>query len=98
MKFLAVDDVHDEESAHNEGHIEKVDDDKRSGYLVYELHQGEPIFVIRGNDALSLALMRIYQLLSEDYFDSARGASLEHLINEFKDWHTGQRPLIKLPD
>ncbi|KKM97743.1 hypothetical protein LCGC14_1164860, partial [marine sediment metagenome] len=69
-----------------------------TGYIVDDIEFGEPIFVIRGNDALALGFMRLYQTMTEDQFGQEKAYKLEHLIDYFRTWQQGHRELVKPAD
>ena len=71
---------------------------KSTGYTVGDLDAGEPIFVIRGNDAIALGFLRLYQTMTEDQFGQEKALSLEFLIDSFRGWAQGHRELIKQAD
>jgi len=61
------------------------------------LHHGEPYFVLRAQDVLSLGVLAYYQLVAQ-----ASGAenaqAMAAVLVEFSDWQTAHGDLVKLPD
>lgn len=53
----------------------------------------EPIFVLRAQDAFSVATLRYYKDLRDSAGDEEGAADIERSINRFKAW-----PTKKLPD
>ena len=76
----------------------KVEQIGPNQYTVSDLTDGEPIFVVRGNDAVSLLFIRFYAQLTQDYWSDSKRQSLDRVITQFKYWQQGHRPLIKMPD
>jgi len=50
------------------------------------LLEDEPVFVIRGRDAVGMAILNLYRSATEGLFEPDRAADLEEDVQAFVDW------------
>lgn len=63
-----------------------------------KLHDGEPFFFIRAQDALSTKLLVAYMALCRDQGLMDNVISLENVYEEFVAWQQLNLDKVKLPD
>lgn len=70
------------------------------GVLVTGLKEGEPVFVLRGQDAIAMGLLNLYRSMTEGLFDGERALALEADVQAFIDWRQTDvgRAALKDPD
>lgn len=68
------------------------------GVLVDGLRQNEPIFVIRGNDALALVFLNHYLLMTDGAFSDDKTRELEAIRADFIEYQRSYRERVHLPD
>ena len=67
--------------------------------ILTHLHEGEPVFIFRAQDILSVMVLSHYAKLIEDY--TSGGGQLTSVIdtaNEFREWQRANPGKVKLPD
>jgi glutaredoxin len=62
------------------------------------LHDGEPFFLLRAQDKLSLSTVLMYQGLLRTRTDGQLDTDLEQLITRIQEWQEANPSLVKLPD
>lgn len=61
--------------------------------------RGEPVFVIRAQDFVSVATIKIYAALCElNGCDRKFIHSIDSIVNEFQEWQVDNEHLVKKPD
>lgn len=68
----------------------------RRAVLVTGLERDEPVFVLRGRDAIAMALLNQYRTMTEGLFDGDRALQLEADVQAFIDWRRAH--LVRDPD
>lgn len=65
---------------------------------IADAYHGEPLFVIRGRDALAFAVLGAYEAECERHglYEMASQARAHRL--RFRAWQVGNAPITKLPD
>lgn len=53
---------------------------------------GEPVFIIRGQDAYAVPALRMYSLMSADPL------TVQRAISDFRKWQKDNPDLVKVPD
>lgn len=71
----------------------------KAGEILQHLHPGEPVFVLRAQDVLSVLNMNHYLTLIETYSPhSDQAQSITDMIGSFLSWQRANPSLVKLPD
>lgn len=70
----------------------------QAAQLVAKLHEGEPIFVFRAQDILSVMVLSHYATLLEQYGDLEMIEAVVKWRNRFQEWQRSNPGLVKLPD
>lgn len=68
------------------------------GALVTGLRGGEPIFVLRAQDAAAMTVLNLYRAITEGLFDEERALALEADVQAFVDWRRANQAVVKDPD
>lgn len=66
--------------------------------VVDGLADGEPIFAVRGNDALALVALNHYLLMTDGAFSDDKTRELEAIRDRFIRYQRAHRDRVKLPD
>lgn len=61
-------------------------------------HDAEPLFVIRGRDALAFPALQFYRELCEGHGLGGMARQVAHHAERFQGWQAGYAELTKLPD
>lgn len=77
---------------------EALEDENDNITLIKDLNDDEPVFVLRGNDVLTIPFLRQYQMFTEDRFGPEKGQSLERLIDRMREYQQHHADRVKFPD
>lgn len=63
--------------------------------MVTGLRPGEPVFVLRAQDAIAMSLLNQYRTQTEGLFEDERALALEEDIQKWIDWRRANRELVR---
>jgi len=71
----------------------------KAGEILQHLHPGEPVFIFRAQDVLSVFALEAYSELIDKYNGrSPQALSLSDAIHAFRQWQVQNPHWVKLPD
>ncbi len=78
--------------------MEILDGSVSTTRMIVDLEPGEPVFVLRGNDATALVALAAWEQANKYTLPEDKLTRLAVDVARFIDWRTGHRPLLKMPD
>jgi len=66
--------------------------------IMDRLHSGEPYFILRAQDKLSVGMLRVYASLVGFDRNHKLKAEVNAIAEEFEEWQRNNKNVVKAPD